>query len=122
MTYRRKYDDTVESRVVEMRENGFSYYKISTETGIPMGSITTILRRKGKLNVSKKCDHCGKRIGIKDAAFCPYCGKDITAPIGKALAGVKELYRYGIELPQNERDLFKAILDDIKAQLKKVEG
>lgn len=43
---------------------------------------------------SRRCKSCGRLIKIQDAAFCPYCGKDIQTLRDKAfksLDNIKEL-------------------------------
>ena len=61
------------SKVLQLKEQGYGYKRISKELNIPLGSVKSILRREEN-SIINKCKNCGKSLkqidGKKEKKFC----------------------------------------------------
>ena len=59
---------------------------------------------------NKTCPNCKKTIEVKGARFCCYCGTDIRSSKDILIEKNKHLLNLIVDLPINNRDLFRDVL------------
>lgn len=67
----------------------------------------------------KVCGNCKKRIELKGAMFCPYCGNDIRSPRDLLIARIASAMTVTKYLPEDMRDTMQKLLIDVKNELSK---
>lgn len=80
-------------------------------------SATTPRNRKSK---HKSCPKCRKKIDLKGARFCPFCGADIRSEnevLAEKVIKQIELFKF---LPETTRDDFVQTLNQAAAKLKTI--
>lgn len=84
------------------------------------GAPPRIVRTKKPKNIVKVCPKCNKRIEVKDAMFCCYCGTDIRSPkellISRINSAIPKLKF--IPVPDVKDELHKLFVD-LKNELSK---
>ena len=61
----------------------------------------------------RKCTYCKRTFELKDAQFCPYCGKDIRTKEEVLKFEVRRLYSYQSLLPSGTRDEYSKLVGSI---------
>jgi hypothetical protein len=101
---------------------------IGKEFGVPRGTIERIAiqmgasKRRPRKNTTatvKTCPKCHKRIEVKDAKFCYFCGADIRSEKELLIGRIHSAMRKTMLCPENVRDEFQRLFMDIKAELSK---
>lgn len=67
----------------------------------------------------KVCPNCRKRVGLKDAIYCPYCATDIRSPRELLVARIPNVIAMTKYLPESMRDEMQKFLIDVKNELNK---
>lgn len=76
-------------------------------------SVYGTTRKKGTQTVA--CPKCKKRIEVKGARFCPYCGSDVRSEKDKLCERLENAIQYVNLLPTGSADEVRdTILDTIK--------
>ena len=66
--------------------------------------------RKRKRNITKKCGHCGAKIELRNAKFCPFCGHNIMTESEQLIEELRDKISLLELLPSTERDDFRNVL------------
>ena len=75
---------------------------------------------KSHRNKVKVCPKCKKRIEVRGARYCCYCGEDIRSNIDILIEKNEKLIQETMLLPQSVRDSFRDVLLANIEELKKV--
>lgn len=98
----KKTTKEVQSKILDMRDAGYTYRQIQSEVGCSSATIYKILKeREGQ----KVCPKCGE-ILPHNAKFCFVCGTKILTKrewAAEDLAHIADLYKF---LPETARDEF----------------
>lgn len=76
--------------------------------------------RNPQTTQNKACPKCHKKINLKGARFCPYCGSDIRNEneiLAERLSELTDLFYY---VPETRRDEFVTALNQAADTLKKL--
>ena len=74
--------DLVKTQIKELKSKGYGYKAISKELNVPLGSVTSFLKREaGKEKATCKCKKCGSTLiqttGHRPRLFCSdYCRRE----------------------------------------------
>lgn len=107
-----------------------SVEKIAEELGVPRGTIERIavemgaeLRRPRKNKKEgingKTCPKCHKKIDVKGALYCCFCGADIRSEKELLIFRINSAMRKTMLLPEGVRDEMQRLFVDIKTELSK---
>lgn len=66
--------------------------------------------RKRKKSTTKKCGHCGAKIELRNAKFCPFCGHNIMTEREQLTEELRDKISLLEFLPSTERDDFRNVL------------
>lgn len=66
--------------------------------------------RKRKQNITKKCGHCGAKVELRNAKFCPFCGHNIMTESEQLIEELRDKISLLELLPSTERDDFRNVL------------
>lgn len=66
--------------------------------------------RKRKQSTTKKCGHCGAKVELRDAKFCPFCGHNIMTESEQLIEELRDKISLLELLPSTERDDFRNVL------------
>ena len=89
---------------------------IAVEMGAEPRSKKAYGKHKQHLHV---CPKCRKRIDVKGAKFCCFCGTDIRSEKDLLIERINKAFEIIPFLPEAERDELQKLFLDITAQLKK---
>lgn len=67
---------------------------------------------------TKKCPKCYKKIEVKGARFCPYCGADVRNENEVLAERVGRMLSYHSFMPSNIRDEYIEVLNQVIKNLK----
>lgn len=81
---------------------GGDLVRIITEQGLQPRRPSRIVKRTKDEN--KKCPQCKKRVDLKGARFCPYCGADIRSEREIVIERLESLFGLFALLPANVCD------------------
>lgn len=73
----------------------------------------------GQGGKGRVCPKCRKKIEVKGAKFCCYCGTDIRSAEELLIERVERACTVVLHLPENMRDEMQRLLLDVVATLKK---
>lgn len=59
---------------------------------------------------TKKCGHCGAKVDLKGAKFCPFCGHNIMTESEQLIEELRDKISLLELLPSTERDDFRNVL------------
>lgn len=74
---------------------------------------------RGKAAKAKTCPKCRRKVDLKGAKFCPYCGADIRDEKELTLEKVTKLFSFLGFLPINSRDEAQELIKEIEAYITK---
>jgi rRNA maturation endonuclease Nob1 len=66
---------------------------------------------------TSKCNNCRRRVDVKGAKFCPYCGNDLRGPAELLIERINSARGALSLLPESARDEFQTLFVDIVAVL-----
>lgn len=122
-------DEQVRQILIDYSDTSQSVTSIAQKYGTSPSHISHIVKSHGgelrmpKHSYSKviKCGKCYRKIEIKGAKFCPYCGADIRSEKDLILEKTNKLFSILGLLPESQRDPAQKIIRDICAYINKEE-
>ena len=123
----KKYTDEQKNEVIRLYKEGRTYRQIATEVHLTQSTVNNILynakveRRINQQTAAKvkTCIACHRKITLKDAKFCPYCGTLAMTEKEQLIEKVKWLFGLATFLPESSRDEYHAVLSKVVEELKK---
>ena len=71
--------------------------------------------KNSEKTAAKTCPNCRRRIDVKGAKFCPFCGSDVRSARDLLIERVEKLTTFNSYIPSTERDNFiQTIIDAVK--------
>lgn len=124
-----RYTDEQKNIAIELYKRGESIKTISTETGIPRGTIDYLVRSAGipprkssKLRGKQKiCPKCGRESG-KDARFCWFCGESLRTQEESLIQKMESVLSLLPLLPSSSANTVTDAVRDVIAYLEKQGG
>lgn len=77
--------------------------------------------RQRKKEIAKTCSHCHRKIALKDAKFCCYCGADLRTEKDRLIERIHKGMELMSLLPSEARDEAQRLFVDIEKELRKGE-
>lgn len=122
-------DEQVGQILIDYSDTSQSVTSIAQKYGTSTSHISHIVKAHGgELRVPKhsfgkviKCGKCYRKIEVKGAKFCPYCGADIRSEKDLILEKTNKLFSILGLLPESQRDPAQKIIRDICAYINKEE-
>lgn len=112
--------------IYEAYINGDKVRDIAARFGVTNSYISQVAKRMGApaRNMSprggkKTCPKCHRKIEVKDAKFCYYCGADIRSAKDILIERVRKATELISFLPAHAQDEMRDVLCDVIAELKK---
>lgn len=104
----KKIEDEIRLCVYEDYENGMTYAQLSEKYGIGKSTVGFIIKEfgaeKNKKHEGKTCPRCRKKVDLKGAKYCPWCGNDIRRE-GEILADkLEKILEYYNSFPVTAED------------------
>lgn len=112
------YSDT-NNKVTDIMEayslSSYTLKRILAEQGVELRQP-----QKGvRYNKTKKCPKCRRKVELKGAKFCPYCGADIRSEKELLFEKVNKLFGMLMLLPASSRDEAQAIIREVSQYISK---
>lgn len=112
--------DEIKQGIIDDYKNGMKTKDIIEKYNTCAGTLNKIVRASGvpmRVNRStpakkaKHCSNCRKKVDVKGAAFCPYCGSDIRSDKELLVERVDKLIDYNPFIPAHVRDEYIEVLN-----------
>lgn len=81
----------------------------------------TLKPRERKEEIIKTCPKCHRKIALKDAKFCCYCGADMRTEKDRLIERIRKGMELISLLPSEARDEVQQLLIDVEKELRKGE-
>lgn len=86
-----------------------SKYHLTSHTLYALLYENHVPRRRGQ-STTKKCGHCGAKVELRNAKFCPFCGHNIMTESEQLIEELRDKISLLELLPSTERDDFRNVL------------
>lgn len=86
-----------------------SKYHLTSYTLYALLDENHVSRRRGQ-STTKKCGHCGAKVELRNAKFCPFCGHNIMTESEQLIEELRDKISLLELLPSTERDDFRNVL------------
>lgn len=115
--------------IYEAYVRGDKVVDIAQEFGVDVTRVSKVAQKMGaaprraykprEKHGNKTCPKCHRKIEVKDAKFCYFCGADIRSARDILVERIKNATQLISFLPDNARDEMRAVLCDAIAELQK---
>ena len=107
-----------ENTVKQIAEKYKTNRKTITQIVIEQGGEPRRPNALGKRGKAKKCPKCRKKIEVKGAIYCCFCGADIRSKRDLLIERIEKAFGIIKFLPDNERDNVQQLFIDTINELK----
>lgn len=113
------YTKELEEKVIAEYITGDPVKDICDRYNIDLKQVDYIVRKHNisrrhprKTNMLKSCPKCRKKVDVKGARYCPFCGSDIRTEGEQLAERLKKLCEYSLDIAEQIRDEFISTLKE----------